>query len=393
MGIRREEKIEQTVGVYVHIPYCTQKCYYCDFNSLPSVRVPEKRYSDCVTKELSTLTRKKEFSKRWRSVESIYFGGGTPSLLSPDSIASMIGGIKAAFRKPPHSNEEVPEVTLEANPETMDPEKLEGYRRAGVGRLSLGVQSFKDEHLKAIGRCHSAEKALEAFKTARAAGFESIGVDLVYGLPGQSLADWDESLERVEELRPEHVSIYALTIEKGTRFDELLKKGELPLPTDAEVLDMYWRGVGLLKGLGYVHYEISNLALPGFSSRQNSRYWHGGDYIGLGAGAHSYVRSPGWGRRWWNAPGPAHYMRMVETTGNACTGSETLGKQQAALESVFLGLRTLKGINTAAFKKRFGIHPKEAMDWARVSGRGLVRTDGENVRLTPRGIAFSNEVF
>lgn len=385
--------------MYVHIPYCTQKCYYCNFNSIPSVQVPEKRYSDCIIKELASLTQKKEFSNRWSGIESIYFGGGTPSLLSPDSIASMIEGIKAALCKPPNSpgspgsNEEVMEITLEANPETVDPEKLEGYRRAGVGRLSLGVQSFKDAHLVAIGRRHGAEKAIEAFKMARAAGFESIGVDLVYGLPEQSPADWDESLKRVEELRPEHVSIYSLTIEKGTRFDELLKKGELRLPTDAEVLEMYWRAVRLLKGLGYVHYEISNLALPGFSSRQNSRYWHGGDYIGLGAGAHSYVKSPGWGRRWWNTPGPAPYMRMVETTGLAVEGSETLKKEQAALESVFLGLRTLKGIDTAAFTGRFGIDPREAMDWTRVSSRGLVRTEGGNIRLTPKGIAFSNEVF
>ncbi len=402
MGIHRKEKKEPTVGVYVHIPYCTARCPYCSFVSVASPSVPEKRYSKCVTKELESFIENQRLHTKWSGLDSIYFGGGTPSVLNPDTIAFMIAGIKGAFKGKPREGPSGVEVTLEANPETLDREKLEGFRAAGVNRLSLGVQSFKDDELTSLGRRHSSQEAREAFFMGKEAGFESVGIDLIYGLPSQSTDDWEASVAMVKKLRPEHISIYGLTIDKveggeggeeETPFKKLFSSGKLRLPTEDEVLHMYWRAVELLKQDGYVHYEISNLSLPGFSSRHNLRYWLGGDYIGLGAGAHSYMARPGWGLRWWNVAGPDSYMPRVEASGRAVAGSEELKKDQAAFESVFLGLRTLKGIDTAAFERRFGFHPREAIAWPRVSSEGLVRTEGGRMRLTPRGITFSNEVF
>jgi oxygen-independent coproporphyrinogen-3 oxidase len=408
VGIRRKEKKERTVGVYVHIPWCTAKCPYCSFVSVASPNVPEGRYSECVTKELESFIEKIENQRprtTWSGIESIYFGGGTPSVLSPDAIAFMIEGIRGAFKERASEDPFGVEVTLEANPETLDREKLKGFKAAGVNRLSLGVQSFKDDELTSLGRRHSSGEAREAFFMAKEAGFESVGIDLMYGLPSQSTDDWEASLAMVKELRPEHVSIYGLTIEgwdkgdKGeggeeeTPFKRLFSSGKLRLPTEDDEVTMYWRAVELLKQGGYVHYEISNLSLPGFSSRHNLSYWLGGDYIGLGAGAHSYLARPGWGTRWWNVAGPDSYMQGVESSGGAVSGFEELKKHQAAFESVFLGLRTMKGIDTAAFERRFGFHPREAIAWPRVFGEGLVRTEGGHIRLTPRGITFSNEVF
>jgi oxygen-independent coproporphyrinogen-3 oxidase len=391
VGIRREKR-EQKVGVYVHIPFCTRKCHYCSFNSVPSAPVPEKEYVECILKELRNLVETEGLHTRWTGLESIYFGGGTPSLFSPESIGLLLGGIAGAFSEKSPRLEEA-EITLEANPETIDLEKLKGFRGAGVNRLSLGLQSFNDAHLRALGRRHTSRVGEEAFFMARDAGFENIAIDLMYGLPSQNMDDWEESLRSVIEKRPEHVSIYGLTIEEGTPFHGLFSDGELPLPPEEACVGMYWRGADLLKEEGYIHYEISNFSQPGFLSRHNQRYWLGGDYIGLGAGAHSYLGRPGWGMRWWNEPEPASYTGRIKESGVSVAGFEKLKKGEAALETIFLGLRTLKGIDGGAFKKRFGFPPREAMDWSRLTREGFVRSEDDNIYLTPRGITFSNEVF
>lgn len=394
MGILGKEKIGKTVGVYAHIPYCVNKCPYCDFKSVVSKELPEKRYAGCVLTELSSVLRKEGNELASRPLESLYIGGGTPSLFSPQTIDLLVRSIRSSFN--PFNDTE---ITLEVNPDTADPERLMGYAGAGVNRLSIGFQSLIDSELRSLGRTHSADKALRSFAAARSAGIKNIGVDLIYGAPGQSVESFTDSLQKVMDLRPEHISLYSLTLEEGTPFHRSYVKeknpASVPLPPEEEELRMYWKAEDLLGGAGYGHYEISNWALPGLRSVHNSRYWTGADYIGLGSSAHSYLSAPGWGRRWWNESGPLEYMRRIDEGGEASTASETLSREEAMTEALLLGLRMLdKGIEGARFKTRFGLYPKEAFrEWAALEREGLVASRGEDLLLTPAGVLVSNEVF
>jgi putative oxygen-independent coproporphyrinogen III oxidase len=395
VGILGKEKIEETIGVYAHIPFCVHKCRYCDFKSVaPGKKLPETRYAECVERELSSVAEKEGLSGAPRNLESLYIGGGTPSLFSPSSIERIIKTILSFF--PPLENTE---ITLEANPDTIDAARLRGYRKAGVNRLSLGFQSLIDTELKTLGRTHSAGKALRSFEAARLCGFWNVGVDLIYGVPGQSLESWVESLQKVVSLRPEHISLYNLTLEEGTPFhrsyvDER-DESRPTLPAEDEEVRMYGAAVDMLERAGYAHYEISNWSLEGFESAHNRRYWTGGDYLGLGSSAHSFLRGVGWGTRWWNEPDPYRYMTLIEEKGEAAAGSETLTREEAMTESLMLGLRMLdRGIDATAFKGLFGVYPKEAFgNWAVLKDEGLIEERGEDLALTPEGVLLSNEVF
>lgn len=386
-----------SIGVYIHIPFCLSKCPYCDFNSVASGggSVPEERYAACVLKEFNARASQ-EGIDRQKGLGSVYFGGGTPSVFSPAAIGGILRGVTGGFDRQFSA-----EVTLEVNPDTADAGKLEGFRKAGVNRLSIGVQSLDDGLLKMLGRRHSAQKALDAFRMAREAGFENIGIDLMFGLPGlnplrgQTLALWKETLKTAVALGPRHVSLYGLTIEEGTPFSRLLKKGSLGLlPEEAEI-EMYKTAIDTLAEAGYVHYEISNFALPGYFSVHNSGYWEGIDYIGLGAGAHSYISTPGWGRRWWNAREPEQYMERVESSGMAVEGSETLKMEEASAESLMLGLRMLtKGIVRSEFKKRFNMLPEKIFKkLIEFEAEGWIKSTTESIILTPKGALISNELF
>ncbi|MEK6760256.1 MAG: radical SAM family heme chaperone HemW [Deltaproteobacteria bacterium] len=391
MGILGEEEL-RTVGVYVHCPFCVSKCPYCDFRSVVDRSIPEARYIRCLEAELAAIVEKEGLHLQGRPLESIYLGGGTPSLFSPEAVASIINPIKKTF-----SPMEGVEVTLEVNPESAERSRLEAFRRAGVNRLSIGIQSLDNAVLAALGRSHTAVHGREAFNSARAAGFDNVGVDLIYGIPGQSLDVWLETVRRVVEMRPEHISAYCLTIEESTPFYPIYStaegKGRLP-GEDAEI-EMYAGLLRILKDAGYSQYEISNFAKPGFEAVHNSRYWLGKDYIGLGSSAHSYLYYPGWGRRWWNEPSPYAYMDKVEGQGAALSGSEELTRGEALHEAVVLGLRMLgRGVDAVAFKKRFGIYPREALTGCdELVGRNLVRFTGEDMCLTDEGALLSNEVF
>ncbi len=394
MGILGKEKIGKTVGVYAHIPYCVSKCPYCDFKSVVSKELPEKRYAGCVLTELASVLRKDGGELASRPLESLYIGGGTPSLFSPRTIDLLVRSIRSSFN--PFKDTE---ITLEVNPDTADPERLRGYAGAGVNRLSIGFQSLIDSELEALGRTHSADKALKSFAAARSAGIKNIGVDLIYGVPGQSVESFTDSLQKVIDLRPEHISLYNLTLEEGTPFHRsyVMEKdpASVPLPPEEDELRMYWKAADLLGGAGYGHYEISNWALPGLRGVHNSRYWTRADYIGLGSSAHSYLSAPGWGRRWWNESGPALYMRRIDEGGEASTASETLTREEAMTEALLLGLRMLdKGIEGTRFKARFGLYPKEAFrEWAALEREGLLASRGVDLLLTPGGVLVSNEVF
>ena len=261
--------------------------------------------------------------------------------------------------------------------------------------MSVGIQSFNDKTLKTLGRIHSAKDTFKCYEYARTAGFDNIGIDLIFGVPGQSIDGWEHDLQIAISLKPEHISAYNLTVEKGTPFFELQKKGMFALPPEEEQILMYELAIDKLKEAGYTHYEISNFAQSGFESRHNTRYWSHMDYIGLGAGAHSYASLPDWGIRQWNEPEPASYMRQVNETGRAIVGKEKLTKKEALEEGIFLGLRKTTGINTDWFLKRFNMPLKDLYS-SKISAfktKGLLREDNAGLRLTRRGLLLSNEVF
>lgn len=391
MGIRREEKQLRTLGVYIHIPFCVSKCPYCDFKSVVIASAPEPRYARCLQKELSSI-KSIEGLEKGRPLESIYIGGGTPSLFSPEVIGYIIRTVKEGFT-PADSIE----VTVEVNPDTVDLEKLKGYRQAGVNRLSIGLQSLDNECLRSLGRPHGMEKGLAAFAQAREAGFTNVGVDIIFGVPHQSADSWRRTLEGVTALKPEHVSVYGLTIEESTPYYVLFKgyPGKKELPTEEEEIKMYRSAMSLLTEAGYSHYEISNLALPGFEGVHNTRYWLGLDYIGLGASAHSYLYYPHGGKRWWNEPSPYTYMKAVEETGQARAGQEELSRAESMQEALMLGLRMLKrGVSGEEFKERFGVYPGQAFKgWEGLERQGLLKLSKEDILLTDEGALLSNEVF
>lgn len=378
----------QEVGVYCHVPFCRRKCPYCDFKSIEALRAPEERFAGCIIKELEKT--KGEAGLQEARLSTLYLGGGTPSILSPDTLASIINSLKSSFRPV-----EDLEVTLEVNPDTVDLGKLIGFRESGVTRLSIGFQAMEDRHLVLLGRAHTAEAAVKAFGLAREAGFANVGIDLMFAIPGQTLSDWEAALNKASQLKPEHISLYGLTIEEGTPFHGRYGKGRVGLPTEEVEALMYLMAKDLLTEAGYCHYEVSNFSLPGFESRHNSSYWKGADYLGLGPSAHSYLSKPGWGRRWWNMAAPYEYMDRVEAGESPVEGIDALTREDAMLEAVMLGLRMVEeGLKGGPFRERFGLLPVEAFTgWDALVSDGLVEQRGEDLLLTRKGLLFLNEIL
>lgn len=379
----------------MHFPFCIRKCHYCDFASTASSRPPEERYVESLSRELSSTLERGAFDAGGAALYSIYIGGGTPTLFSPDSIGRIIENITARFSPAPGC-----EVTIEANPDTVDRERLRGFRDAGVNRISIGLQALNDRDLKSLGRTHGAHRAEASIRLSREAGFENIGADVIFGAPGQEAQDLEATVRKVAALRPEHVSLYGLTIEPGTRFHEIYGPGRTStpaaiLPTEHDEIRMYETAGRLLKEAGYIHYEISNFALPGRCSVHNRGYWTGRDYLGLGASAHSYLAHPGWGRRWWNVRDAERYMALVEDRGDAVDGLEELTRAEALTEALLTGLRMLdRGIDPEPFKERFGRYPgDEFRNLAELEREGLVKSDGDGWLLTQRGVLLADEVF
>jgi len=376
------------LSVYAHVPFCKSKCPYCDFNSIESGNVPEKDYARALVEELGFILKNEDSVITKGPLKTLYMGGGTPSLIEAKTAGVIIEGV---FNAIPALKDV--EITIEANPDTVNLEKLRGFRNAGINRISIGAQSFDDKSLRALGRTHDAAKSVLAVINAEKAGFENTGIDLIFGIPGQSLSSWQGTLKKTIELLPKHVSVYCLKIEEGTPFGEMRKKGKIKTMPEELEIEMYLAAIEMLKHAGYVHYEISNLSLPGFESRHNTNYWKGGDYIGLGAGAHSYCGRNGWGKRWWNEKDPYLYMELARKGKSAIAGSEILAKEQAVAEGIFLGLRVIEGMDEKEFEARFGIRVGDAMDVEGFITEGLLARQGGVLRLTQRGILLSNEVF
>ena len=373
-------------ALYVHVPWCRHVCPYCDFNVYTAAEPPERAYVAAVAAELGAWAARAPW--RGRRAKSVYLGGGTPSLLSPVAIAGVLEAVARGFGIAGGA-----EVTLEANPGTVTRERLAGYRAAGVNRLSLGAQSFDAAHLRTLGRDHTAADIRAAAEAARAAGFANLSLDLIFAVPGQTLAEWEDDLAAALDLTPEHVSAYALTYEPGTPFHTWRASGRLrPVDEDAEAA-MAEATVTRLEAAGWTRYEVSSFARPGFASRHNTSYWDGSDYLGLGAGAHSFSAEPAPGRRWANERRPEGYVSAVRDGGTAVASEERLGAAQARGEFCFTGLRQTAGVDLERFRRRFGVALRTAFPHVeRLIADGLVEASGDRVRLTARGFRFADSV-
>jgi oxygen-independent coproporphyrinogen-3 oxidase len=375
-------------SLYLHIPYCDSKCPYCDFNSYAVKRWPERDYCAALIAELRAAAAQ----PAWRdgTVQTIFFGGGTPSLFAPESIAAVLDAARACWG---FAAAEI-EITLEANPGTVDRARLRGFRAAGVNRVSFGVQSFHPTHLARLGRIHSAAQAIEAIGAARAAGFANLNLDLIFAVPGQTLDEWQADLETAVGLAPEHISAYGLTYEEGTAFHAQRRSGRLaPVAEEIEVA-MFTHTRAELAAHGYAAYEISNFARPGRACAHNLNYWRAGAYLGVGAGAHSFAATPAPGRRWGNEKPPARYIERVRAAGHARASEETLSAAQARGEFVFLGLRCRDGFAADGFARRFGVELAGAFPHADAFVRdGLLECVAGRWRLTERGLLFADSVF
>lgn len=376
-------------SLYVHIPYCVTKCPYCDFNSHVVAQIPEAEYTDALVSELQHYGNSSEW--RGRTVQSIFFGGGTPSTFRPESIGKLLAWVAATFP----INLDC-EITLEANPSTVDSRNFSGYRESGVNRISVGVQSFNPKLLKFLRRAHGAEEARKALSIVREVGFENFSFDLIYANPEQTIGELEADLDAALEFQPPHLSAYNLTFEEGTPFHHEYRAGRMK-PLDEEVeIAMAELIECKLSAAGLQRYEISNYARRGWHSRHNVNYWRNGDYLGVGAGAHSYradAHAPV-GRRWSNEKNPGRYITQVMAAGTAVIQTEDIDERKAAGEFLFLGLRMTEGILVRRFVERFGnapweIYPKIS-DWIQAS---LLEETGERLRFTPKGLMVANSIF
>jgi len=416
------------LGIYVQVPFCQTKCTYCNFHTGVVSGARFAPYVEAVCREIrewrdlyraaglnpgsgewrvasskhelqrqkkqnpdlsQTPQQRTQWGESGIVVDTVYIGGGTPSLLEPGLLAQLLQQIRETFATQPQA---AMEVTLEADPETVTPEKAQGWIAAGINRVSFGVQSFVDKELVAAGRMHQRADIYRAFAVLRAAGVQNISFDLIAGLPWQTRESWKESLDELRELSPEHVSVYLLEVDEGSRLGkELIKGGPRygapAVPSDDEMAEFYEMACGFLKEAGYEHYEISNWAKPGFASRHNLKYWKREPYLGFGAGAHSFSE----GERWANAHDAAEYVRGIESGRLPVEQRETVTSEMALEEELFLGLRKLEGIDVRRIEKEYATQIGQR--FTPFENVGLVERDGDIVRLAEGKLSISNEVF
>jgi oxygen-independent coproporphyrinogen-3 oxidase len=377
-------------GAYIQVPFCQTKCTYCNFHTGVFAASLYEPYARAVCREIemrAAAERPRAVSRTSAvAFDTAYFGGGTPSLLAPGSLARIIDALRG------HYACEFAEVTLEADPETITPEKADAWRGAGFDRVSLGAQSFNDVELKAAGRMHRRADIFSAVSLLREAGFRNITLDLIAGLPHQTEASWQDSLENIVRVAPEHISIYMMEIDEDSRLGkESLAGGHKysadALPTDDAMAECYDVACTRLAAEGFEHYEISNWARPGFRARHNLKYWRREPYLGLGAGAHSFDGA----KRWANAHEPAAYVASIERGVLPVEQEETVTSRAALEETLFLGLRQLEGIEFDPARSQFGAVVNARI--AEMESDGLVILDGGRLRLAPDRLAVSNEVF
>jgi oxygen-independent coproporphyrinogen III oxidase len=370
-------------GIYIHIPFCKSRCSYCDFaTGLYQTELAE-RYVQAVIVDLQT-TRADELS---RSVDTIYFGGGTPSMLSSDQIERILAVVHRRFQIDSKA-----EVTIEINPGSVTKTKLKEFRKLGINRASFGAQTFHDDELARLGRSHSAGDTLRTFEYLHAADFDNISFDLIAGLPGQAMIQWQENVDRSLGLRPEHLSFYLLEVHANTPLAQHIERGIQPKPDEDLAAEMYKWMLERACDAGYEHYEISNLCLPGFESRHNTKYWQGNAYYGFGCSAHSF---DGRTLRWSNERDVAAYVNAIENKQTPIVEQTQLSDNERRAEAVFLGMRLMKGVDTREYEQSFGVdlRVEHNEDLSRFYEAGLIEFDGDVLRLTRAGALMSNEVF
>ena len=362
-------------GLYVHVPFCLYKCYYCDFATSPHVAARVDPFLDCLSREAA------RYSAAHAPLTSVYLGGGTPSVLTGSQMQRLLASMRQAFDI----------LASEANPETLTGEKLAAYRDAGVTRLSIGVQTDDDVVLATLGRDHSVANSVAAVALAREHGFATVSVDLIFGLPGQRAGDWARTLRAGLALDIDHISLYGLTVEPSTVFDWMRRTQGFTAPSDDAQADMYAAAIDGVTEAGYAHYEISNFARPGHTSRHNLTYWADEPYIGLGPSACGYID----GRRYTNVRGTKAYMQRVRAGRSAVAEDETLIGADARCQTVALALRTLEGIRLGDYHARYGRDLLEDFgnSIAPLRDAGLIGLTDGRLHLTRRGVMLANEVF
>ncbi len=396
----KEGILSDGISLYIHIPFCKSKCPYCDFNTYQGIESLMPPYSDALVQEIRLWGRTLGNPR----VNTIFFGGGTPSYIPLEQMEKALRAVADAFEVVPSV-----ETTIEANPGDLNGPALTRLLEVGVNRLSIGVQSLDDSLLSMLGRRHTAQEAIEGYRLARNAGFESVNLDLMYGLPRQAMAQWEDTMEKVLELDPPHLSLYCLTLEEGTPMERWVHQGRLPEPDPDLAADMYTSAREALGRAGYHHYEISNWAMPGFQSRHNLAYWLNRSYLGMGPGAHSCLH----GHRFWDVASPRTYIRRVYSWGSddmkpvdtldrdtllrigPVDGVEAIGPRLEMAETMFLGLRLLDGLSMEDFKRRFGHDPMQLYrpQIGELEEEGLLERSDGVLRLTEKGCLLANQVF
>ncbi len=374
-----------SAGLYIHIPFCRSRCSYCDFATHLYDSSVAKRYTRAIRKEILAWSEVNSS----QPIDTIYFGGGTPSLLSPLQVSVILEAVSSRFQLEPIADVE---VTMEMNPGTVTPEILKNFRDRGINRASFGAQTFDDRELARLGRSHNSDQTRETFRHLRDAGFVNVSFDLIAGLPGQTLEGWKRNVDEALAMRPEHLSFYLLEVHEGTPLADHIRRGLQPQPDDEIASEMYALMLELAGAAGYEHYEISNFCRPGFQSRHNTKYWTGAPYYGFGCSAHSY---DGRLRRWSNDRDVARYLELVDSERSPIVERVKLTEDEARAEALFLGLRLMRGVDLKIYQSRFGddIRSSYEMDLARFREAGLIEYQGDLMRLTRAGALLSNEVF
>ena len=368
------------LGLYLHIPYCLHKCGYCDFNSHPENRKESIHYIDALLKEL------RSYAKKEYTVTSVFMGGGTPTILLPSQLKQILNTVQQGFNLTSDC-----EITIEANPATIKLQSLQEIHKAGYNRISIGVQSFDQKELQLLERVHGEKEIHSTVHRARSANFENLSMDLIFALPGQTIEKWQSNLKQAIAKNPDHLSTYNLTIEPATAFFKLHKRGKLILPNEDIQLEMYETTIRTLKDAGYQHYEISNFAKPGMESQHNINYWNNGEYIGVGAGASSYLN----GERFKNTNLPSNYIREIKAKKNAIESRERLEPIHAMGETLMLGLRMLKGVSVDAFERRFQVSFQKVYGkvLAPLLNQELITYNQNRIALSRKGLLLANSVI
>ncbi len=373
----------EELGIYIHIPFCKQKCFYCDFCSFANKNEMQEKYVETVINEIKNITHKEKYT-----VTTIYLGGGTPSILNPEYIKNILQEIKSSFKILDDA-----EITIEINPGTVNEEKLKRYKEYGINRLSIGLQSANDKILKNIGRIHDYKQFEETFFFARKCGFKNINVDLMIGLPTQAIEDVKQTLEKIIQKNPEHISVYSLIIEEGTTIEKLINENKLQLPDEETERIMYWTVVNELKENGYNQYEISNFSKKTYESKHNTNCWKQKQYIGLGTSAHSYLNK----KRYSNTNNIEEYIKNIQESNISknITIHEEQTEESTMNEYMLLGLRMIQGININEFKQKFKTDPtikyKEILE--KLQKENLIQITKTSIKLTKQGIDFGNIVW